>query len=221
MTLVDGLRSTGHLPVRYLSSWMRFLAGFAVLYGVLAGTGALDTTGRWELLMLPAVVLTGVAVEWVLYRMRPVEALRSIGLGRPRWRGLLLAAVVSGLVLLVRSPVRSGERIRDALVPGWFWVLVGVFAFHGVAEELVWRGFAFRRLREGRSFWTAVWWTMPLIAVTHLPIVFTVDPVVGIGAMVVAAITSIPFSYLYRAGRVHGLGARAAPHRHRQLQAPR
>ena len=145
-------------------------------------------------------MLTGVAVEWVLYRVRPVEALRSIGLGRPQWRGLLLAAVVSGLVLLVYPLYAAVSGSAMSLVPGWFWVLVGVFAFHGVAEELVWRGFAFRRLREGRSFWTAVWWTMPLIAVTHLPIVFTVDPVVGIGAMVVAAVTSIPFSYLYETG---------------------
>src|SRR3954469_13435439 len=32
------------------------------------------------------------------------------------------------------------------------------------------RGYAFRRLRDGGPFWTAVWCTMPLIAATHVPI---------------------------------------------------
>jgi len=72
---------------------------------------------------------------------------------------------------------------------------------NGVAEELVWRGFASRRLREGRPFWAAVWWTMPLIAVTHVPIALTSGPVIGIGAMLVAALTSMPLSYLFETGR--------------------
>ena len=76
-----------------------------------------------------------------------------------------------------------------------------MFAFHGLAEELVWRGYAFRRLREGRTFWAAVWWTMPLIAVTHVPIMATMGPAVGLGALAVAAVTSLPLAYLYETGR--------------------
>ena len=91
------------------------------------------------------------------------------------------------------------------------WLLIGIFAFHGLAEELVWRGFTFRRLREGRSFWSAMWWTMPLIAITHLPIVFTLGPAIGLTAMLVAAVTSIPFGYLYETGR-HTIWAPALLH---------
>jgi hypothetical protein len=42
---------------------------------------------------------------------------------------------------------------------------------------------------------------MPLIAATHVPIVITMGPVIGCGAMLVAAVTSISFSYLYETGR--------------------
>ncbi len=91
------------------------------------------------------------------------------------------------------------------------WLLIGIFAFHGLAEELVWRGFAFRRLREGRSFRSALGWTMPLIAITHLPIVFTLGPVIGLTAMLIAAVTSIPFGYLYESGR-HTIWAPALLH---------
>jgi len=41
---------------------------------------------------------------------------------------------------------------------------------------------------------------MPLIAATHVPIVLTSGPVIGVGAMLVAAVTSVPLSYLYETG---------------------
>src|SRR4051794_23541603 len=61
-------------------------------------------------------------------------------------------------------------------------------------------GYAFRRLRDGGPFWTAVWWTMPLIAATHVPIVLTSGPVIGVGTMLVAAVPSAPLTYLYETG---------------------
>jgi membrane protease YdiL (CAAX protease family) len=108
---------------------------------------------------------------------------------------------VSGVVLTVFPLTAAVSGAPVHLRPDWLWLLIGLFAFHGLAEELVWRGFAFRRLREGRSFWAAVWWTMPLIAATHVPIVLTLGPAIGVGAMAVAAVTSIPFAYLYETGR--------------------
>jgi membrane protease YdiL (CAAX protease family) len=102
------------------------------------------------------------------------------------------------LIYPVASAV-TGEQF--ALVAGWPWILVGLFAFHGLAEEMVWRGFVFRRLSEGRSFRAAVVWTMPFIAATHLPILFRSGVVVAIGALLVAAVTSVPLSYLYVIGR--------------------
>jgi membrane protease YdiL (CAAX protease family) len=108
---------------------------------------------------------------------------------------------VSGVVLLVFPVTAAVSGTAAQLRPDWLWLLIGLFAFHGMAEEPVWRGFVFRRLREGRTFWSAMWWTMPLIAVTHVPIVFTLGPAVGVGAMAVAAVTSIPFGYLYETGR--------------------
>ena len=93
----------------------------------------------------------------------------------------------------------SGTTV--ALRPDWPWLLVGVFAFHGLAEEVVWRGVAFRRLREGRSFRAATAWSMPLVAAAHVPIVLTMGPAVGLGALAVAAVTAVPLAYLYETGR--------------------
>lgn len=182
-------------------SWCRFLAGFLALWGLLAGAGAADPSGRGRLAILALVILGAVVVERLLYRTPPPQSLVNLGLGRPGPRSLALAAAVSAVVLLV-FPLASavtGSSIR--LRSDWLWLLVATFAYNGVAEELVWRGFAFRKLRDGRSFRTAVWCTMPLIAATHVPIVLTSGPVVGTGAMLVAAVTTVPFSYLYETGR--------------------
>jgi len=203
MTLRHSRPTTGTRPaVGSPGSWLQFLTGFALLCGVLLGTSAVDATGRWGLAILAAVLLTALVVEKARCRRSSVaDLLRRLGLGRPGGRALVLAAAVSGVVLLVFPVTAAVSGAAVALRPDWVWLLIGVFAFHGVAEELVWRGFTFRRLREGRSFWSAAWWTMPLIAATHLPIVITLGPATGLGAMAVAAVTSMPFAYLYETGR--------------------
>jgi membrane protease YdiL (CAAX protease family) len=182
-------------------SWIRFLAGFAVLCAVLLGTSAVDATGGWGLAILAAVLITAVLVERAGHRSSIPDTLRRLGLGRPGGRALAVAAAVSGLVVLVFPATAALSGTAIPLRPNWPWLLIGVFAFHGLAEELVWRGYAFRRLREGRSFWSAAWWTMPLIAVTHVPIIATMGPAVGIGALAVAAVTSMPLAYLFETGR--------------------
>jgi membrane protease YdiL (CAAX protease family) len=182
-------------------SWLRFLVGFLVLWGVLAGLGEIDATGKWGLVILAAVATTAVLVEILVYKTPVPAAIRHLGLGRPNGRAVAVAAVVSALVLLVYPLTTAVTGAQFRLVPNWPWILLGIFAFHGLAEEIVWRGFAFRRLSTARPFRSAVLWTMPLIAAAHIPVVINNGVVVALGAMVVAAVTSIPFSYLYVTGR--------------------
>lgn len=181
-------------------SWLQFLAGFALIAGVLLGAGAVDATGRWGLAILAAVLVTAVVVERVQRGPGVGDALRRLGLVRPRGRAMALAAAVSAPVLLVLPLTAALSGAAPALRPDWAWLLIGIIAFHGLAEELVWRGYAFRRLREGRSFAAAVAWTMPLVAAAHVPIVVTLGPAVGLGAMLVAAVTSVPLGYLFEVG---------------------
>jgi membrane protease YdiL (CAAX protease family) len=182
-------------------SWIRFLIGAAILWGVLAGIAEFDATGQWGPLIFAAVAVAAVGVEMVLYRSPARQAIRFLGLSRPSWRSVIVAAAASGLVLLAFPLTTAVTGGQIELVPNWPWILLGIFAFHGLAEEIVWRGFIFRRVNTGRPFRTAVLWTMPLIAVAHIPVVVDNGIVVAIGAMLVAAVTSVPFSYLYLTGR--------------------
>ena len=195
----------GHLsastPMVVGRSWPKFLVGFGVLWGVLAGLGNIDATGRWGLVIFILVASTAIVVERLLYRTPLTAAIAILGLGRPNGRAVAVAAVVSALVLLVFPLTTAVTGAQFRLVPDWPWILLGLFAFHGLAEEIVWRGFAFRRLSAGRPFRTAVLWTMPLVAVAHIPVAINNGVLVAFGAMIVAAVTSIPFSYLYVTGR--------------------
>ncbi|GAA1843446.1 hypothetical protein GCM10009836_23510 [Pseudonocardia ailaonensis] len=178
----------------------RFLAGFLVLWAVLAGTSALDPTVRWGPAVLLAVVVAALLVSRYVFRLTPREAVDALGLGRPARRGLVVSVVVSALVLLVWPTTALVSGVPIPLRADWPLVLIGVLALHGLAEEVIWRGYVFRRLARGRGFWQAVWWSMPLIALTHVPIVLTAGPAIGLGAMLVAAVTSIPLSRLFVLG---------------------
>jgi membrane protease YdiL (CAAX protease family) len=190
----------GRPAVATWATWARFLVGFFILWAALAGASSTDPTARWGPAILAVVVAASLGVSRGLYRLPLHDAVRALGLGRPDWRSLAVSAAISALVLLVwpATTLLSGTSIP--LRPDWPVVLIGILTLHGLAEELVWRGYVFRRLAHGRSFWPAVCWSMPLIAATHIPIVVVSGPAIGVGAMLVAAVTSIALSRLYTMG---------------------
>jgi membrane protease YdiL (CAAX protease family) len=143
----------------------------------------------------------------------PVEMARRIGLGPPNARGLLAATIVGGGVFAAYVVGAALFGIDLEVRANWPTVLVGALLFHGLAEELVWRGFAFGHLRRRHRFWGAIAWSVPLIALTHVPIIAGNGVAIGTLAVLTAAVTCLPFAYLWeQSGRtvwapaiVHGL----------------
>ena len=180
--------------------WLRFLLGYLMLWGVLAGISAWLDPGHWGLVILLGVAVTAVAAERLIFGTPLTAVVRTLGLGRPNRRAVLWGAAASIAVLAVYPVAGALTGERFALVADWPWILLGLFAFHGLAEEIVWRAFVFRRLSAGRSFRAAVVWTMPFVALAHVPIFFRSGPVVASGALAVAAVTSVPLSALYLRG---------------------
>ena len=176
----------------------RFLVGFALLYGTLAGLAEVDASGRLGLGILAAVLLVAVGVERLLFGTPPGAALAALGFGRPATRAVVVALAVSIPVVVLPSLLIG---VTPELRPGWPSLLIGIFAFHGLAEEVVWRGYAYRRLREGRSFGRAVVLTMPLVAVAHVPVLVRSGVAVGLAALAVAAVTALPLAHLWELGR--------------------
>ncbi|MBM2615702.1 CPBP family intramembrane metalloprotease [Actinoplanes sp. LDG1-06] len=176
---------TLRFAVTFLAAWFvldrlatsppRPLAALAAL----AAAAAVITIGWWQpLRRLPAL----------------------LGLGRPAVRACLVATAAGSAVLgsYLAGAALLGVDLR--LRPGWPLVLAGVLVFHGLAEELVWRGFAFGWLRRSRPFWRAVAWSMPLIAVTHVPLLIGNGWAVGTMAVLSAAVTCVPLAWLWESG---------------------
>jgi membrane protease YdiL (CAAX protease family) len=180
---------------------LRFLAGFAAIWCALhvAGSGAL--TAQRGIATLLATALVAAGVERALFGTPRNGLVRRLGFGRPSAAAMAISLAVSAACLGVYPLLALLTGHVAVLRDGWPWLLAGVFAFNGLAEELGWRAYVFGHLREGRSFGRAAMLTMPLLAATHVPIAVTSGPVVGIGAMLVAAVTTLPFARLYELGR--------------------
>ncbi|MBU2666198.1 CPBP family intramembrane metalloprotease [Actinoplanes bogorensis] len=122
------------------------------------------------------------------------------GLARPPLRTCLIALVAGALVVTGYLGGAALLGVSLHLRPDWPLVLAGVLIFHGLAEEFVWRGLAFRWLRERHSFGRAVAWSMPLIAVTHVPLLFGAPWFVAVLGIVTAAVTCVPLAWLWEHG---------------------
>ncbi|XVV08880.1 CPBP family intramembrane glutamic endopeptidase [Actinoplanes sp. CA-131856] len=128
-------------------------------------------------------------------------------------RACLVATLIGALVIATYLGGAALLDVRLTLRPNWPAVLVAALLFHGAAEELVWRGFAFGHLRRRARFGRAVALSIPLIALTHVPILITSGPMVGLLALTSAAVTCVPFAWLWERGGhsmwppaiVHGL----------------
>jgi membrane protease YdiL (CAAX protease family) len=83
-----------------------------------------------------AVLVVGQRAMGVAFRDIP----RSLGLGRPVLRALVVAGIVGACVFLCLLLGARIVGVQVELRQDWPSVLLAVLIFHGLAEELVWRG---------------------------------------------------------------------------------
>ena len=182
--------------------WFRLLLGLAVVFGLFHGVASrLGSVLGEEGIVIALLVVTATAlVDWLLFGPRPQAVIRHLGLGPPRLQGLFLSAGVALLLLLTgfASARLTGTTVTP--VAWWAWVLPGLFAQGGIAEEVLFRGYLFRSVRIGRSFWHAAWASMlPFVAV-HLLLFFTMPWPVALASVLLAMVVSFPLARLYELG---------------------
>jgi membrane protease YdiL (CAAX protease family) len=179
---------------------LAFLATFGAAFSALE---LLSSSPPTPVRALAALGVSGgfVAAYELTHETRRQELVARLGLGTPSIRalGAALAAGAAVVTTFVGGAALSGVHLE--LRSNWPAVLGGALVFHGLAEELIWRGFVFGHLRRGRDRKTAIRRSIPLIALTHVPIIISNGPLVGTLAVATAAITCLPLSYLYERGR--------------------
>jgi membrane protease YdiL (CAAX protease family) len=182
--------------------WYLGLSYLPQIVGTCFGGNCGFTVG--ELIVSFAVPLAFIAMpivlDLVLNKQGLAQALSEIGLTRFNWTGIRLA-IVYLLPLLVFYPLfalltNSPLTIQTA----WPWLLINAVLINGLAEETMMRGFVFRHLREGRTFWRAAALATVFFALYHFPLILSAGLVVGIIAVVIAIPTGFLTAYIYERG---------------------
>ena len=182
--------------------WPRLLLGLVAVWLIFDRTAAGLGSDRGQAgLAVGAVVVLATSASRSGWSAGLSEWRRAIsGWAPPATRGLLVA-VATGLLLLLALPVfaaATGSRLT--LTPGWGWLVPGLFAQAGVAEEVLFRGYLFRHLRHDRSFARAAILATGPFAAGHLLLFLSMPWPVALAAIVLAIVLSFPLAYLFELG---------------------
>lgn len=194
--------SPAAIAVSRRRDWAQFLAGLLAIYAVLQLTAAGLGSQRGEagLIVGALVTLATLAVERAWTGRSMAGAARALGLGTPRARGLAAAV---GVCLMLLAIVPAFARLTGAgarIVPEAASLVPGLFAQAGLAEELLFRGYLFGHLRQGRTFWRAASLaSLPFVAV-HLLLFATMPWPIALAALLLSVIISFPLAHLFELG---------------------
>lgn len=144
------------------------------------------------------VVALTLAADRILFGSRGHAAFRS--LGGPAARGVLIAAAIAAALIAVVPAFAFWTGTGARWLPLPIAQALGLVMQAGVAEELLFRGYLFGRLRETRPFWSAALASMPAFVAAHLILFFTMPFAVALAAVLLAAIVSFPLARLYELG---------------------
>lgn len=182
--------------------WPRLLLGLIAGYLALQWTAVALGSMRGEagLAVGSLVVVTCLAAERVLFGRPMPRAARELGLGTSAARGMAAAAAIALALLLVLPAYAWAVGARLEFYPRWAWLVPGLFAQAGIAEEILFRGYLFRHLRRGRTFWQAALLAAAPFILVHLLLFLTLPWPLALAALSLAVVVSFPFAHLFEIG---------------------
>ena len=203
-THASALHAAGGIP--WHRDVGRVVLGAAAMFAILQG-GLTLLISRFDqttsaLIVLSVMLGVALGIERLVYRRNVRASLAALGFRRGDPRAVVAAGLI-GVGMLAFFPIYSAVAGTPlALRPDWLWVLVGAIALNGIAEEVLFRGFVFGRLREaGLSFRRAGAISLLVFAAVHLFLFTTNPPVVAFLATLLAVAAAFPYAFLYeRAG---------------------
>ena len=184
------------------ATWLKLTAsvgGVFLAFHLLADALGSDR-GQAGVQVGAVVVALTLAVDRALFGSRGRAARLALGFDRAALLGLVVSATIC-LVMLAAVPIFSLSVQSNAIWrPTPPLHVLGLAMQAGVAEELLFRGYLFGRLRDGRSFGRAAFAAMPPFVLVHLMLFFTMPWPVALAAVLLAAVMSFPFARLYEIG---------------------
>lgn len=180
-----------------------FLAAFVILFALFRGLSFLTANfdWTWAQILICFVVVSGVTTAWSWIRKVPFAlSFRRVGFGVPNWRVLGIAVALSALMMAFFPLYSSLTNANLPLQSNWPWILIGIIAGVGIAEETLFRGYVFNFLRETRTFWRAATLSMVVFGAMHLLLLLWLPLPIAIAAIALAIIAAYPTAYLFEIG---------------------
>ena len=184
---------------RTLPFLFAFIILFALFYGIGLLTANFDWT--WSRILICLVTVGGVTIAWSLIKKEPLaQSFRNVGFGVPNWRVTGVAIGISAAMLAFFPLYSNLTNIHLPLQSNWTWILLGIIAGVGIAEETLFRGYVFNFLREKRAFRKAATLSMILFGAMHLLLLLWLPLPIAIAAIILAIIAAYPTAYLFETG---------------------
>lgn len=180
---------------------IRVIAGFVAVFALFqwAATALGSDRGQAGLLVAVVVVSATLTVECWLSGGTLGAAARAIGLGVPPLRGLVAASASCASLWFFLTVFVNGSS-ASLTYDGTSWMLGGLFAQAGVAEEVLFRGYLFGHFHRHLPFWRACFASMiPFVAI-HFWLFITMPWPIALASVLLAAATSIPLAHLFELG---------------------
>ncbi len=184
------------------ADWSRLVLGLFLVFALFQWSATIlgSDRGQQGILIAVLIVAATVAADWLLLRHPRAPALQHLGLGRPRAAGMVLAGGVAVLLLTMAFLFAVATGRTAALYPGWPWLLPGLFAQAGIAEEVLFRGYLFGHVRVGRTFWRAAAASMLPFVIVHLILFVSMPWPIALASVLLAVVISFPLAYLFEVG---------------------
>ncbi len=177
------------------ATWAAFFVLWMVLDRVAAALGS--TRGEYGLLVFAVVLAAAAAAERLLSGGPWRSSVVALGVRAPERRSLrwTMAAAVTMLAFVQIIGVATGSPFdlrADAAL-----LAVGILAQGGLAEELVFRGLLYRRLREYNPAAQATRLAAMAFVAAHLPLFCTLSWAVALASLALAAAMAVPLARLF------------------------
>lgn len=125
------------------------------------------------------------------------EVIVNLGFHETTFKKTFPGILISFFLLLLYPVFHFLFGYEIYLNSSWLLNLIGLFLTGGLAEEMFFRGFLFRHLRDSMNFKKAALISMLLFAAAHLVMFIYMDWTVALFSTLLAVVISIPMSYLF------------------------
>jgi membrane protease YdiL (CAAX protease family) len=188
--------------IRRPGDWAQVIVAVTAIFALFHVTAdALRSyRGEFGVLIGLTVVSATIAADRLCFGASPRDSVRRLGFRAPAPRGVLAVALAAGMLILVLPVFSAVTRTPLRTLEGWPVWIPGLFAQAGIAEETLFRGFLFARLREGRSFGRAASLAMIPFVVAHLFLFFTMPVPIAAASVLLAVVVSFPLARLFELG---------------------